>query len=61
MSAQEARVSDDRHHQQQGTQPDLHPVSEPRWIDHIDEVVRDESVAVAGLSSTLAQVVLQQR
>jgi hypothetical protein len=39
----------------------MHPMSEPRWIDHLDQVVRDESVAIAGISGTLAQVVLQQR
>jgi hypothetical protein len=36
-------------------------MSEPRWIDHLDQVVRDESVAIAGISGTLAQVVLHQR
>jgi hypothetical protein len=61
VPAQEAPVSDDRHQQKQDTQPDLHPMSEPWWIDHLDQVVRDEPAAVAGLSGTLAQVVLQQR
>jgi hypothetical protein len=59
--AQKAPVSGDRHQQKQDTQPDLHPMSEPRWIDHLDQIVRDKSAAVAGLSGTLAQVVLQQR
>ena len=36
-------------------------MGEPGRIDHPAQVVRDESVAVAGLSGTLAQVVLQQR
>ena len=40
--------------------PDLHPVSEPRWIDDLDQVVLDKSAAVTGLSGTVAQVVLQQ-
>jgi hypothetical protein len=31
-------------------------MSERRWIDHLDQVVRNESVAVAGLSGKLAQV-----
>jgi hypothetical protein len=57
--AQKARVSDDRHQQKQHAQPELHPMRGPRWIDHLDQVVRDESVAIAGLSGTLAQVVLQ--
>jgi hypothetical protein len=61
VPTQEGRVSDDRHHEQQDTQPDLHPMSKPWWIDHLDHVVRDKSVAVAGLSGTLAQLVLQQR
>ena len=39
--------------------PELHPMSEPRWIDHLDQVVRDESFAEADRSGTLAQVVLQ--
>src|SRR5215203_1524155 len=60
-SAQEAPVSDARHQKKQYAQPDLHPLSEARWIDHLDQVVRDESAAVAGLSGTLAQAVLQQR
>jgi hypothetical protein len=34
---------------------------EPRWIDHLDQVVIDEAAAVTRFSSTLAQVVLQQR
>lgn len=36
-------------------------MGEPGWIDHLDQVVRDETVVVAGFSGTLAQVVLQQR
>src|SRR5215204_5528213 len=60
-SAQEAPVSDGRHQKKQYAQPDLHPLSEARWIDHLDQVVRDESAAVAGLSGTLAKAVLQQR
>src|SRR5829696_7671384 len=36
-------------------------MSKPRWIDHLDQVVGDECIGVAGLSCTFAQAVLQQR
>ncbi len=61
MPAEEAPVSDDRHQQDQKTKPDLHTAGEPRRIDHLDQVVRDESAAVSGLPGLPAQVVLQQR
>jgi hypothetical protein len=43
VTAQEAPISNDRHQQNHDTQPDLHPVSEPRWIDDLDQVVLDKS------------------
>ena len=61
MPAQEARISDDRHQQHHNAESDLHPTGKPWWIDEIDQVMRDESAAVASLSRTVAQVVLQQR
>ena len=61
MPAEEAPVSDDRYQQDQKTKPDLHTAGEPRRINHLDQVVRDESAAVSGLPGMLAQVVLQQR
>ena len=61
MPTREAPVSDDCHQQNHDTQPCLHPTGEPGRIDHLDQVVRDESAAVPGLSGPLAQVVLQQR
>jgi len=36
-------------------------MGESRWIDHLDQIVIDESSAVARCTSTPAQVVLQQR
>jgi hypothetical protein len=43
------------------TQPDLHSMGEAWWIDHLDQVVIDESAAVVGLASTPAGIVLQKR
>jgi hypothetical protein len=36
-------------------------MGEPRWIDHLDQIVIDEAPAVARFSSTAAQIILQQR
>jgi hypothetical protein len=36
-------------------------MSKPWWIDHTDQVVRNESAAVAGLSGAVPQLVLKQR
>ena len=61
MPAQEAPVSDDRHEQNQKTQSDLHAPGESRRIDHLDQVVVDESAAVPGVPGMPPQVILQQR
>src|SRR5579859_775557 len=61
MPTEEAPVSDDRHQQDHKTKPDLHTAGEPRRINHLDQVVRDESAAVPGLPGMSAQVVLQLR
>jgi hypothetical protein len=47
MSAQKAPISEERHEEHKQTKPDLHPTGESRWIDQPDQVVLNESAAVA--------------
>jgi hypothetical protein len=50
-----ARVSDDHHQEKQYAQSDSLSGSEPWWIDPLDRVVRDESVAVSLLAARLVR------